>query len=104
MPQLLQWKLDKYQPQADWYLHYSWSGMHGIDHAARVLVWADQIGQWMNEHGTPVDLEVVRWAAALHDVRRENDSDDLQHGERAATWIKKEAVHLPFSFDKEQLE
>jgi HD superfamily phosphodiesterase len=104
MQQLLKWQLDKYQPQEEWYLHNSWSGLHGIDHAARVLVWADQIGHWMNEQGTPVDLEVVRWAATLHDVRRVSDGYDLEHGERAATWIKEEAARLPFTFDEKQLE
>jgi uncharacterized protein len=58
----------------------------------------------MLEQGTPLDLEVVRWSAVLHDVRRESDGGDYEHGERAAQWIKANATTLPFSFEKAQLE
>lgn len=98
-------ELDKYEPQPDWYYHLSHSGgdIHGISHAARVLVWADQIGRWMLEQGVAVDLEVVRWSASFHDVRRMNDGPDLGHGERAAQWIKSQAAQLPFALDQHQL-
>lgn len=79
--------LDDYRPSVKWYLQSPF-GIHGLGHAARVLFWADRIGNWMISRGLPVDLEAVRWAAALHDVRRIDDGGDFYHGQRAADWIR----------------
>jgi hypothetical protein len=65
-------------------------GVHGLAHGARVLVWANAIGNSMRADGEGVDLEVVRWAAVLHDVRRVSDGVDPEHGARAATWIRQD--------------
>ncbi len=79
-------ELADYKPSPAWYLHNPF-GIHGIGHAARVLIWSEKISRHLLRDGIRVDPEVVRWAAALHDVRRANDQMDLQHGERAAQWI-----------------
>jgi hypothetical protein len=76
-----------YQPNTAWYLHNPF-GIHGIGHAARVLVWANLIGYWMLAKGRSLDLEVVRWAAVLHDVRRLNDASDHSHGTRCSKWLE----------------
>ncbi len=78
--------LSIYRPPESCYLHDA-RGIHGLGHAARVLVWADRIVAWMREQNIEVDGDAVRWAAALHDVRRLDDGDDILHGERAARWI-----------------
>ena len=52
---------DRYRPRPEWFAHNP-NGIHGIAHAARVLVWAEQVAAWMHDHGRPVDAEVVRWA------------------------------------------
>lgn len=75
-----------YRPSNECYLHDP-LGVHGLGHAGRVLVWSNLIGQWMRERGATVDLEVVRWAATLHDVRRVDDGKDPLHGVRCGGWI-----------------
>ncbi len=76
---------DAYRPSPEWFTHKPF-GIHGLGHAARVLVWADLIGRQLQAGGTPLDLEAVRWAAALHDVGRLSDGIDRGHGERSADW------------------
>jgi HD superfamily phosphodiesterase len=97
-------ELDKYEPKIEWYLAPKLSyDVHGMGHATRVLIWADRIGRWMQEQGTPLDLEVVRWSAIFHDVRRETDGYDYEHGERAANWVEANAFNLPFDFNSQQI-
>jgi hypothetical protein len=79
--------LDRYRPAEGWFRHAP-RGVHGIGHAARVLVWANALAATRRWEGYPVDLEVVRWAAALHDVGRVDDWVDADHGRRSAEWIR----------------
>lgn len=95
--------LDVYRPHSTWNLRNP-NGIHGLGHAARVLVWADQIGQAMLQQGTPLDLEAVRWAAVLHDVRRVDDGRDGPHGPRSAEWLQVCSDPLPFAADPLRLQ
>ncbi len=79
-------ELDRYEPRIEWFRHNAF-GIHGIVHVTRVLVWADRLGRCLLEEGLAVDLEVVRWAAVLHDVGRLDDGRDTRHGERSAQWV-----------------
>jgi hypothetical protein len=79
--------LDPFRPQPAWYRHNPY-GIHGLAHAARVLVWAEQVGQALSSAGQPVDMTVVRWAAAVHDVGRLDDGRDPLHGQRSAEWVR----------------
>jgi len=60
-----------------------WRGIHGVGHWARVryngLLLARQNG---------ADRRVVELFAFLHDVRREHDGHDREHGERAADLVR----------------
>ena len=94
---------DTYRPQPEWYLHHA-GGIHGFGHAARVLVWADSIAAWLEARGTAVEREAVRWAAALHDVRRVNDGTDLAHGERCGTWLRWHHAELGLPLSDAQLK
>lgn len=76
----------KYKPAAVWFSHDPY-GIHGLGHIARVFIWADRIGKDMKKRGIEIDLEVVRWAAALHDIGRVADGFDTGHGTRSAQWI-----------------
>ena len=78
--------LDKYRPLQEWFAHKP-HGVHGIAHAARVLVWANAIANKLLNVGEMLDLEAVRWTSVLHDVGRITDSIDPGHGQRAADWI-----------------
>ncbi len=93
---------DQYRPSPEWFSHDPY-GIHGIAHVARVLVWAECIGCGLNGDGLGLDLEVVRWAAVLHDVGRHDDGKDAGHGKRSAAWVRahRDAVAL---LTEEQIE
>jgi HD domain len=95
--------LDPFRPQAAWHGHNP-CGIHGLAHAARVLVWAEQVGQSLSAAGQPVDMSVVRWAAALHDVGRLEDGRDLLHGQRSAQWVRARRELFVPALTDDQLE
>ncbi len=94
-------RFDCYRPSPAWFSHNPY-GIHGIGHAGRVFVWANQIGRQMAP--ATMSLEVVRWAAVLHDVGRISDGRDQGHGKRSAEWIKKNRNTLQMDMDDELLE
>jgi uncharacterized protein len=67
----------------------NWDGIHGAPHWARVrrngLLLADVTG---------ANLRVVEYFAFLHDLGRENDNHDPEHGYRAALIAEKIAGDL----------
>ncbi|NDP60585.1 MAG: HD domain-containing protein [Oxalobacteraceae bacterium] len=85
LPAMLSW--DRWRPAGACYLHDA-GGIHGTGHAGRVLVWSSLIANWMRQQGVAVDLDVVRWSAVLHDVRRLHDGHDPLHGARCGAWIR----------------
>jgi hypothetical protein len=58
------------------------SDQHGVGHTARVMVWAAVLTR-----GTEL-FEPVLWAAACHDLRRQDDGADPNHGFRAGAWVR----------------
>lgn len=60
-----------------------WDGDHGIAHWARVL----ENGLRLTEE-TGANVEVVRLFAVLHDSRRLSESNDPDHGPRAADFAR----------------
>lgn len=77
----------KFEPKSIWLSHDS--ELHGVDHMARVFIMQELICDKLEEQEIAVNREVVRWAAATHDVGRIDDGIDLEHGKRSAQWIKK---------------
>jgi hypothetical protein len=94
---------DRYRPQPGWYRHNPY-GIHGLGHAARVLIWAEQVAEALQAEGTPVEMEVVRWAAAVHDVGRIDDGRDRGHGERSALWVLENAAQFAPALIPSQVE
>lgn len=95
-------ELDVYRPREEWFVRSAYS-IHGLGHVARVLVWADRLARVLLAQGQSVDLEAVRWAAALHDVGRHDDGRDPHHGERSAAWVEANRALLPLPLDPERL-
>ena len=71
-------------PRRDWFTMHPPSSLHGFGHAARVMVWTTVLA------GDTDLFEPALWAAACHDLCRENDDIDAGHGERAAIWVLEE--------------
>jgi uncharacterized protein len=64
------------------------SDLHGLGHAARVMVWACVLTrrtEW---------FEPVVWAAVCHDLRRHDDGMDPAHGFRAGRWVRRKLPQL----------
>jgi uncharacterized protein len=80
-------RLGRYLPESDWHrFGVDPHGKHGVSHAARVLYWADVLARQIAAPGA-LRGEELRWAAALHDVGRENEGIDRGHGARSAAWV-----------------
>ncbi|MEZ5010062.1 MAG: hypothetical protein R2753_18075 [Chitinophagales bacterium] len=58
-----------------------WDSIHGIRHWKRVR----ENGLFLAE-GTGADIKVIELFAFLHDIKREDEGYDPQHGERAAAF------------------
>lgn len=56
---------------------------HGTKHWKRVQT----ISNYLAEQ-TKADIEVINLFAYLHDIKRENETDDPEHGERASIFVK----------------
>jgi hypothetical protein len=77
--------LAAYLPDPAWFAHDP-NGVHGVAHAARVLVWAERIADRVAEPAA-MRREELRWAAVCHDVERWDDGIDPQHGDCSAVWV-----------------
>ena len=74
------------QPYVDFLTHQyqlSHNGAHGIEHWFRVLMNGRLIAE-----KTGADIEVIEHFALLHDVKRCDESRDIDHGGRAAEFTK----------------
>jgi len=80
--------LCRYLPDDGWF-RFSPRGIHGSAHVTRVLVWSDTLAGLVGRSGA-IRREELRWAAAVHDVGRENDGVDAGHGARSASWVDRE--------------
>jgi hypothetical protein len=56
-------------------------GIHGVEHAQRVLLLVQELASL--EHLSPEQVEILEFCALYHDIGRINDSVDDIHGERS---------------------
>lgn len=75
--------LEAFLPDEAWFARDP-RGIHGVGHVTRVLFWADVLA---SAQEAPLRLDELRWAAACHDVGRENDGHDPLHGTRSGQWV-----------------
>lgn len=72
-----------------WFLPRSEAnGDHTADHLARVLVWTELLRRVQEQCGWSVDGRVTSLSAVTHDIMRQTDLKDPEHGLRAAQWIE----------------
>lgn len=67
------------------------SQIHGEQHWKAVALMGFELARAMP--GTPWDLEMLLQFAQLHDVMRENDDEDPEHGARAAELFTELVIH-----------
>lgn len=66
------------------------NSLHGVRHLRRCAIFSPYLSQYLE-----LDYRVARnltIAALLHDIRRVNDQDDKVHGQRAAQWVRDNAI------------
>ena len=73
--------------------------IHGISHIVRVMINSLVLCQLIQ---CPY-IEVLI-AAALHDIRRQNDKGDKDHGKRSANWFRRNYRSIPFTKDLKSSE
>jgi uncharacterized protein len=73
-----------------------WNGIHGYSHWMRVK----ENGLFLAKT-TKANIEIVELFAILHDSKRDNDGADVEHGRRAADFIKSLKGNLIFLDDKD---
>jgi hypothetical protein len=80
----------------------SFRSIHGYGHGLRVSLYCWFIIQYLELHNYLSDKYIfeLTYAALFHDVVRDNDSTDTEHGKKSAGWIKKS---LPQTFSDEVL-
>ena len=78
--------LARYLPDDGWF-RFAPRGIHGAPHTTRVLVWASVLADRLAGTGA-LRRDELLWAAAVHDVGRENDGIDAGHGTRSAAWVR----------------
>ena len=70
---------------------------HRLDHVLRVLAWAEYISQKLIEDGEKVDLEILKIAVWLHDVRQPHNEEKSLHVAGSATKAREilESINYP---------
>lgn len=91
-----------YEPMREWFARGP-SGLHGIAHETRVLIWTQLLAAMAPDEGLNVDGGVLGWAAAIHDTQRWDEGIDHEHGVRAADWIEKHPGIIPASVPLDRL-
>lgn len=86
--------LARFEPHRNWFLRPP-TGIHGIEHEARVLVLGQLLAEMESAAGANVSAHALAWAAVIHDTQRVDDGVDPQHGTRAAEWIRSRPGLLP---------
>lgn len=89
--------LNRFVPRRDWFLEKRLiNSIHGLRHIIRVVIYAFLISSKSSYNGKKENLMA---AAALHDIRRNNDKGDAEHGLRSANWFKKNIGMVSKKFD-----
>jgi len=81
--------LQEFRPAGDMYLRPEAAyGLHGDGHSARVNVWGQILSQLLDRRGVVVNPVEIGLFAMTHDLRRETDDHDPNHGIRSADFLR----------------
>lgn len=76
------------------YEEHNCLGIHGIRHQIRVSIYIWIIIHYNNVNIDDNECIQLLQAALYHDLLRQNDNTDLEHGKRSAIWIKKQYPYI----------
>lgn len=91
--------IKKYIPTQDNYLNKDcYSSIHGIMHTTRVMFYSLLISKVLG-----INYELPIFIASIHDISRNNDNGDLEHGKRAAEYFASNinTLYKEFLYQKE---
>lgn len=95
--------LVEYRPQEEWFLRKPY-GTHGIGHEARTLVLGEILTRLYQQYtGQLIDLKVTRRVASTHDIRRNDDLIDLEHGARSSSYYLEHLVGMDNGIDADKV-
>ena len=83
------------------YAEFNMEGDHGEIHSARVLLNCLFIAKEMNLTGHETDILAI--ASVFHDTMRDNNGEDIKHGEASAEYYKKYAQEHPALINYEKV-
>lgn len=73
-------------PPKDWYLNKSlFSTIHGVMHLIRVFIHLNILTK--NNKLTDAEKNSLFLSSLIHDIRRQDDRKDKEHGKRASKWF-----------------
>jgi hypothetical protein len=82
----IQYEIPRFIPKPDWYLiAEEHDTIHGMRHLLRTIILSSLLAHHFRY--SQRDREKAMIAAAMHDLRRENDLFDKGHAARAADWF-----------------
>lgn len=88
----------KYLPEKKWYGNkFISNGIHGILHAYRVTCYMAILNKLNN---LKLNEKLLLITGMLHDIGRDNDKDNLGHGQRSSAWIIKNKKNIEKQINK----
>ncbi len=90
----------QYAPKKHWFNSGRIKTIHGISHALRVILYSYILCKIHK-----IDrFEPFLLAASIHDVKRLNDREDINHSKRASDWYYKSNIKIKKKFSNEEIK
>ena len=89
--------VERFIPSDNWFVDKKLvDSIHGLRHIIRVIALSALVASKYSYSGR---IENLLAAAALHDIRRENDKGDSKHGLHSAQWFRKNIAVVESRFN-----
>jgi len=90
----------RYFPRKEWFHDYeSINSIHGIRHLVRVAIFSEVLFKSRKWLFFNLKLINILTAAFFHDIARENDKNDNNHGKRSARWFRENIIEVEKAFN-----
>lgn len=89
----------QYVPRESWFNSGRIRTIHGISHALRVMLYSYILCKIYKIER----VEPFLVAASIHDIKRINDREDVNHGKRASEWFYKNNLKIKNGLSKKEI-